>query len=919
MTATEKNRSGKFHSLTVILALSFLALSALVLLIATSLEVYFKYKSQVKIVSSEQQLIAGEAANSVKAFIQKKTEILKAGISIGNLALANHEDQILILDKLLGLEPSFRQLILLDRQQHLLLQAGLSPNPVFTQSSVQSNSDLISRVSQGKTYLSQVYIEKATSEPVMMIGVPVKDVLGNFKRTLIAEVNLKFMWDLVGSIEIGKTGVAYVVDKQGRLIAFEDISRVLSGENVEYLPEVAEFMKGNKNSHISNADTVTGIQNDQVVSTHVHLGNPDWAVIVELPVKEAYQPVLKTLKRSAIFMVVSIIFATMIGIYLSKKITKPIIDLRNATGKISRGDLDTKIKIISNNEIGELAKSFNQMVEDLNRTTVSRDHLAEEILERKKIEEALLQAKKEAEAASKAKGQFLANVSHEIRTPMNAILGFTKLLQASKLDKVQADYVETMHASGNLLLGLINDILDFSKVQEDACELESIDFDFVYLLESVISMIKSKMVESAVDVLYRIEEGPRFFKGDPTRIRQILINIINNAIKFTREGEIFTTVGIDPGDTRGGGEPGLLRTLRITVRDTGIGIPEEKRKSIFEAFTQADVSTTREYGGTGLGLSISKAFVEKMGGDIWVESAEEQGSEFIFTLKLEQAKAIIDNEIDPVSIESLQGKRVVIVDDNRNVCEIFREYCTTAKMEVPFAANSAREALDFLASAKTLPDIVICDMMMPEMDGYGFIEKIRKNERLKTLKIISATSEAIPGQSMDAKIKGFDGYLAKPVIRKELINIIRAVFGDKRQEKKHIITRHLVEEISYKGVNVLVAEDNPVNMKLIETLLKKCGINVDKAGNGEEAVEKINNNRSYDLVFMDMQMPGMNGIQATEMIRSTISKDIPIIALTAAVMKEDREKALAAGMNDFLEKPIDIDRLKSILQKFHAR
>lgn len=918
MSESGSNKSRKFHSLTVILAFSFLALSLFVLLIAGSQELYFNYKNQEKLVSSQQELIAREAANSVKTYIQKKLEILETGISIGNLATTDLENQMQILDKLLGLEPSFRQLILLDRHQNILLKAGLSPNPVFIQSSILNDSKFISQVSQGKTYLSQVYIEKATSEPMIMMAIPVKDALGDNKGILAAELNLKFMWDLVGRMKIGKTGVAYVVDKQGRLIAFGDTSRVLGGEKVDYLPEVAEFIKGDKHTHKKSSDITKGIQNTHVVTNHVHLVNPDWALIVELPVKEAYQPVITTIKRSAIFIIICIVLATMIGIYLSKKITKPIIDLRDVTKKISAGNLDTQIETASNDEIGELAESFNQMIEVINRTTVSYDKLAEEILERKKVEEALLEAKKEAESASKAKGQFLANVSHEIRTPMNAILGFTKLLQGTELDKVQADYVMTMHSSGNLLLGLINDILDFSKVQENAYEFENIDFDMVYLLESVISMIKSKMVESAVDVLYRVEEGPRFFKGDPTRIRQILINIINNAIKFTREGEIFTTIGIDSSDNQGDGKPGLLRTLRISIRDTGIGIPEEKRKAIFEAFTQADASTAREYGGTGLGLSISKAFVKKMGGDIWVESAKDQGSEFIFTLKLEQAEAITGYEIEPVSIDSLKGKRVVIVDDNHNVCEIFKEYCTAKKMIVPFVANSARKALDFLSSEETLPDLVICDMMMPEMDGYDFIEKIRKDERLKTLKIISATSEAIPGQSMDAKIKGFDGYLAKPVIQKEMINVIRAVLGDRREAGADIVTRHLAEEISFKGMKALIVEDNPVNMKLMEKLLGKHGVIFDGANNGKEAVEILRKGKSYDVIFMDMQMPEMNGLEATEIIRKEISIDIPIIALTAAVLKEDRDSAHDVGMNDFLEKPVNVDQLREVLHKYCA-
>jgi len=593
-----------------------------------------------------------------------------------------------------------------------------------------------------------------------------------------------------------------------------------------------------------------------------------------------------------------------------------VIDLRDTAKKIGEGDLDSHIEITSNNEIGELAKSFNQMIADLKRTTVSRDELAEEINERKKIETALIAAKKQAESALEAKGQFLANMSHEIRTPLNAIIGFTRLLKETRLDEMQQDYLVTMQMSGNMLLSLINDILDFSKVQEKKYSLESIEFDFMYLIESIFSMIRSKMVGSAVDVLYRMESGPRYFKGDPTRIRQVLINIIGNALKFTEKGEVFTTIGPAPEDTMGEGEPGMMRIIRISIRDTGIGIPESKKEAIFEAFTQADASTTRKYGGTGLGLSITKAFVEKMGGRIWVESSEGKGSEFIFTLKLEQAKPIINKEIEPVSHDALNGKRVLIVDDNINAGEIFSEFCTTAKMEVMLVARSGEEALQYLAGATMMPDIIISDMMMPEMDGYGFIEMIRQNDKLKNLKIIAATSEAIPGQSMNARIKGFDGYLSKPILRKEMINVIRTVLGDKRKDKSNIVTRHMAEEISYKGLKVMVVEDNPINMKLMDTLLSKYGIIIDKAGNGKEAVEILRKDNPYDIIFMDMQMPEMNGIDATKIIRKEICKDTPVIALSAAVLKEDRKNATEAGMNDFLEKPVNIEKLKEVLKKY---
>ncbi len=916
---SKKARSKKrkrFRSLTVSLAIAFLTLILGVLFISSSLEVYSGIKTQRKVVANQQQLIAQDAARKVNAFIQEKLIMLEAAASIGNLLNAHQEEQRLVLEKLIGLEPAFRQLALLDEKAREVTRTSRLSSFIASRINRRDTGKIFLQVRQGRNYITPVYIDEITSEPLVQMAVPVTDVFKDFKGVLIAELNLKFIWDLIGRIKIGKRGVAYVVDKNGNLIAFGDISRVLKGENLSYLPEVSEFVLGDELTHRSSADISKGIQKTLVVSNHAHLGSPDWAVVVEMPVSEAYETVFSQIKLTLLIMLTSFMLAVGAGIYLSKRITRPIIALRDAARKIGEGNLDTHLKVTSNDETGELAIGFNQMVKDLKRTTVSRDELADEVLERKKTQEALIVAKRQAEEASQAKSQFLANMSHEIRTPMNAIIGFTDLLNETWLDPIQRDYVKTIRDSGKALLVLINDILDLSKIEESLLELECIVFDFEYLIKSIFKMIRSKMVGSSLDLLYRMEEGPRYFKGDPTRIRQILTNLIGNAIKFTKEGQIYVKIGMDDSDGQGKGKPGLIRTLKVAVNDTGIGIPEDKRDMIFESFTQVDASTTRKYGGTGLGLSITKALVEKMGGDIRVESGEGGGSRFIFTLKLEQASPVVESEIAPVNLKSLEGKRVAIIDDNQDAGEILKEYCLSVKMEISFVARSAKEALSLLASTETLPDLIISDMMMPGMDGYSLIGKIRDDDRFRHIKVISATSNALPGQSMRARLKGFDGYLSKPIIHEELINVIKAVLGDNRREGGQIITRHLAEEISLKGRKVLIVEDNPINMKLMEKVFQKLGIIIDEAKNGREAVDKLRQRNWYNIVFMDVQMPEMNGIEATEIIRNEISRELPIIALTAAVMKQDQELALSAGMNDFISKPVNVDRLKQVLHQY---
>jgi signal transduction histidine kinase/DNA-binding response OmpR family regulator len=897
------------------LAVALLTLILVVLLMATVLETYTSIQALRTDISLLQNLIARDGVLRTRVFLQEKVNLLRSTVKITNLAVAQPADQELVLKKLIGLEPSFRQLVLYDRLRQERLRVSRFSSFKTDQIREQINADLISHVRQGKTVITPIYIDDVTSEPLVVMSVPVTDIFGDYKGILATEVNLKFLWDLVSKIKIGEKGVAYIVNKNGDLIAFKDISRVLKNENLAHLPEVEEFVQGQELSHNARAEISRGIYDTYVIATHAHLNNPDWAFVVEMPVWDAYGSVIHKLILSCLIMLLCFFIAVAAGLYLSQKITQPIIDLSAATRRISQGNLDTRIEVKSNDEIGQLASRFNQMMADLKRTTVSRNELAQEVLERKKAQQALWEAKREAESASQAKSDFLANMSHEIRTPMNAIIGFTNLLQKTCLDDIQGEYVKTVQESSHALLTLINDILDISKIEQSKIELECIAFDLENLIESVLKMVRSKMVGSPVDLLYRLDWGPRYFKGDPTRIRQILINLIGNAIKFTDRGEIFLQVGLDAGDHQGAGRPGMQRTLKVSIRDTGIGIPEDKRELVFETFTQADSSTTREYGGTGLGLSITRAFVEKMGGKIWVESQEDKGSEFIFTLQLEQAEPLTESTDKPVGSALLKDLRVAIVDDNRHAADILSDYCQSVQMTIDFIAHSASEALSLLTMGASLPDLLICDILMPGMDGFTLIEKIRSDSKLKSLKAIAVTTGVMSGKSEKAKVDSYDGYLLKPMIRPELFNAIKAVLGYGREQRDQITTHHPARELLYKGMHVLVAEDNPINMKLIAHMLTEFNLRVDKAGNGREAVEKVKTN-DYKIVLMDIQMPEMNGIEATKIIRKDIDKTLPIIALTAGVMPEDRKQAEEAGMTDFLPKPVDVDQLEVALQTY---
>lgn len=388
-------KSVYFQGLTFTLILAFLSLSTVIVLISGSLNIYNVFHFQQEAVLAQQQLVAQNATNTVSSFIQERFGMLEKAASLGNLADAGPFDRKLVLNKLLGKENSFRQLLLLNAQGRALANVSRLSLPASKRFSARTEPTFFSRIRQNQNYIGAAYVDEATSEPMVIMAVPAKDVFGDFKGTLLAEVNLKSIWDLIERIQIGKQGLAYVVDRQGNLLAFRDISRVLKRENLTHLVEVGGFVKGDQNAHTRKVRIATGILGARVVSSHVHLGTPDWAVVVELPAAEAFAPLVQGLIQSLGAMLLSFILAILAGFYLFKRISQPLVKLRNATREISKGNLKTKIAVESKDEIGELAESFNQMVDALNATTVSRDSLLQEMAERKKVEEALFQSAEE--------------------------------------------------------------------------------------------------------------------------------------------------------------------------------------------------------------------------------------------------------------------------------------------------------------------------------------------------------------------------------------------------------------------------------------------------------------------------------------------------------------------------------------------